>query len=147
MIGELLRRLSGARPQDEGLPELTAPLAVGALMVRLAKSDAEYALEEIRSIDALLTARYGLNPLEAAKMRATCERLEAAAPETGAFTAMVQQSVNYGERTRIYDALWQVSMADAALKPQEQALLDDLARVLGVTPEDAAAIAARHRTG
>ena len=144
MLERLLRRFAGY-PKDELLPELDARLAVGALLVRLAKADADYAFEEIARIDKLLAERQDLSPLEAAKMRATCEKLEAAAPETETFTAMVQEDVSYPERAALYDALWQVSVADRALRPEEEAFLAEAATALGIRADDAAAAAALHK--
>lgn len=144
MFTDLLARLTGKRP-EEPLPELDARLSVGALLVRLAKSDQNYVVQEIAKIDALLANRYGLNPVEAAKMRATCEKLEAQAPDTDAFTAMVQENVDYDERARVYDALWQVSMADGRLRPEEAEVITFVGKSLGIRDEDAARIAEQHQ--
>ncbi len=143
MIAEFFDRLRGRKPEEE-LPELDAQLAVGALLVRLAKADEHYAFEEIVQIDRILGDSEGLNPVEAAKLRATCEKIEAAAPDTEAFTALVQGNVRYASRARIFEALWQVSLADNIVKPEEQAFLADISGALAIAPADAAAIAARH---
>ena len=142
MIAEFFQRLRGARPETP-LPELDAQLAVGALLVRLAKSDQHYAVEEIAKIDLLLAQHYGLNPVEAAKTRATCEKLEAQAPDTDEFTAMVQATVDAAARLEVFEALWQVSLADRALKPEEQAFLTGAGTALGISDQDAADITTR----
>lgn len=144
MLERLLRRFAGA-PKEEPLPELDARLAVGALLVRLAKADADYAFEEIAQIDKLLAERQDLSPIEAAKLRATCEKLEAAAPDTKTFTAMVQEDVSYAERAALFDALWLVSVADRALRPEEEAFLAEAAQALAIRKDDADAAAAFHK--
>lgn len=146
MFTELLDRLKGTRPQAP-LPPLDARLAVGALLVRVAKVDAHYAVEEIVEIDAILAHAHGLNPVEAAKLRATCEKLEAQAPETEVFTRMVRDGVAYEARAEVYEALWQVGLADRALRPQEEKLLGEIADALGITPDDATAAAAQQTKG
>ena len=57
-------------PEPAPLNDEDARTAMGALLVRIAKSDGCYAAEEIGVIDRLLAQRYGLNPVEAAKLRA-----------------------------------------------------------------------------
>jgi uncharacterized tellurite resistance protein B-like protein len=145
MFAELLARLTGHTPQKP-LPELDARLAVGALLVRVAKTDQHYAFEEIVQIDKILASRFGLNPVEAARMRADCERLASAAPDSSEFTAMVHNAVPYSERAALLDALWQVSLADRALKPEEDAFLGRIAGALGIADGDAAGIANRHKS-
>ena len=143
MFAALLTRLK--RHGEKPLPELDARLAVGALLVRLAKSDAHYAFEEIVEIDRLLMARYACNPVEAMKMRADCERLAAQAPDTDEFAALVTAAVSYDERVGLIEALWKLSLADRKLTPEEGEMLDKLAHALGINPDDAETIAARYR--
>ena len=81
MFTGLIQRLR-SHGHEKPLPELDARLAAGALLVRLAKSDAHYAVEEIVEIDRVLAERHGLNPVEAVKMRAHCEPRSAPAPAT-----------------------------------------------------------------
>ena len=64
------------------LPESDARHALGALMVRAAKADETYLFEEVQQIDKVLAERNNLNPVEAAQMRAACEKLEAEMPAT-----------------------------------------------------------------
>ncbi len=146
MFADFLSRLTGTKP-DTPLPPLDARLAVGALLVRLAKIDAHYAVEEIAQIDMILARAHDLNPVEAAKLRATCEKLEAEAPETETFTQMVQDGVPYDARSEVYEALWQVGLADRTLRPEEEELLGAIASALGITASDAAAAADRHGAG
>lgn len=143
MIADFFARLTG-RKAEEPLPELDGQLAMGALLVRLAKADQHYAFEEIAQIDLLIGDYAGANAVEAAKLRATCEKLEADAPDTETFTAMVQDSVPYLARAELYDALWKVSLADRVLKAEEKVFLASIAGALGITEDDASATAARH---
>lgn len=143
MFSALINRLKGHA--DKPLPQLDARLAVGALLVRLAKSDAHYAFEEIAEIDTVLALRYGLGPVEAMKMRADCERLAAQVTDTEAFSALVHDAVAYEERVGLIEALWKLSLADRRLSPEEGEMLEALGHALGINPDDASAIAARYR--
>ena len=110
--------------ENRPLPELDSQLALGALMVRVAKADKAYLIEEIGAIDRLLATCFDLNPVEAAKTRATCEKLEKEAPDDEEFIALIRDQVAYDMRVKFYRALFQVMVADGVQKPEEQAVLN-----------------------
>ncbi|WP_239113246.1 TerB family tellurite resistance protein [Shimia biformata] len=135
MWDALMRRLSG-KPQEPKLPEPDEHLALGALLVRVAKSDSHYDAVEIGEIDRILAESFGLNPVEAAKMRATCEKLEAKAPGTPDFALIIRQNVDYPHRLDVMRALWRVIIADGEHAVEEDATLSEIAHILGIQPED-----------
>ncbi|MGX9350743.1 tellurite resistance TerB family protein [Shimia sp. W99] len=135
MWDALLTRLRG-KPKPTALPEPDEKLALGALLVRVAKSDNHYDADEIGEIDRILAGTFGLNPIQAAKMRATCEKLEAAAPGTPDFALLIRQNVDYPHRLEMVQALWRVIMADGDHVPAEDASLHEIEAMLGIKPED-----------
>ena len=104
MFGELLKRLTAPAPAP--LPDTDARLALAALLVRIAKSDGHYDERELARIDKILAERHGLNAVEAAKLRASAERLEAEAPDTVRFTRAIKDAVPYEDREGVIEALW-----------------------------------------
>jgi uncharacterized tellurite resistance protein B-like protein len=136
MFGDLLRRLTASAPHP--LPDTDARMALTALLVRLAKADGDYAVEEIRRIDRIVATRYGLNPVEAAKLRAEAERLEHEAPDTVRFTRAIKDAVPYEDRAAVIEALWEVVLADGARDDEEDALLRMVAPMLGISDRDSA---------
>lgn len=134
IVSRILSAFSAPKPAP--LPEPDARLALGALMVRMAKSDATYRVEEIARIDRILAAANGLGPIDAAKMRATCEKLEHLAPATDSFTALICQTVPHDGRVEVLRALWSVMLSDGVERPEELALLVATRDALGLTAED-----------
>ncbi|MEN8893538.1 TerB family tellurite resistance protein [Planktotalea arctica] len=128
------------------LPEADVPHALGALLVRVALSDKQYAVQEISQIDRVLAAYQGIGPIAAAKLRAECERLEAFAPDTPDFAFLLCKSVSYAERLSMIEALWQVVFADGALKDVESDVMELTQNQLGIAPEDCAAAKAKAQT-
>ncbi|PIE11426.1 MAG: hypothetical protein CSA72_04740 [Rhodobacterales bacterium] len=120
----------------EPLPELDARLALGALLVRMAKADHAYLFEEIAQIDRILAEHSGLNPVEAAKMRAQCERLEEQLPASADATTVIRNATSEAERAATVEALWRVCLADGISHESEQDLLALVETELGVSPED-----------
>lgn len=125
------------------LPEPDAELALGALLVRVALSDRNYDAREIGQIDRILGLSFDLKPIEAAKMRATCERLERAAPGTGAFGKLIRSGVEHCHRIDMMVALWQVALADGDKHGHEEKLLRQLQDALGLSDLDNKAAKAR----
>ncbi len=134
MINDFIRRLTA--PEPEPMPDGDARLALGALLVRIAKSDGDYAAAEIARIDRILATRYGLDPVAAARLRAQCEEIESDAPDTVRFTRAIKDAVPYEDREAVIEALWDVVLADGGRDDQEDALLRMIAPMLGVTDQD-----------
>ncbi|MFV1877282.1 MULTISPECIES: TerB family tellurite resistance protein [Nioella] len=136
MFGDLIRRLTA--PEPAPLPELDARLALAALLVRIAKSDGHYDERELARIDKILAERHGLNPVEAAKLRAQAERLEDEAPDTVRFTRAIKDAVPYEDREAVIEALWAVVLADGVRDHEEDALMRMTTNLLGVNDRDSA---------
>jgi uncharacterized tellurite resistance protein B-like protein len=137
MLNHVLRRLFGS-PTPATLSGDDARLALAALLVRVARSDGWYEGAEIGRIDAILRARFGLGPPEAARLRAQAEDLERDAPDTVRFTRAIKEAVPYEDRLAVIEALWQVALADHAREEGESTLLRLVAPMLGVSDRDSA---------
>ena len=127
------------KPDPKPLPQPNAQLALGALLVRIALADNQYQASEVGQIDKTLSATFGLKPLQAAKLRATCEALERHAPGTPKFARILREEVTYAERKKLADAMWSVALADGEIDTGEEAILQDIETALGLSPEDIAA--------
>lgn len=136
MFADLLKRLTA--PDPETLPDADARMALSALLVRLAKSDGDYAVAEIARIDRILQARYGLDQVEAARLRAEAEALEKEAPDTVRFTRAIKEAVPYEDRESVLEAMWEVVLADGERDDHENQLMRTVAPLLGVADPDSA---------
>lgn len=134
MLSRILHAFS--QPEPDPLPEPDEKLALGTLMVRVAKSDHAYKFSEISRIDRLLARLNGLNPVEAAKMRATCEKLDRAAPGTGKFAHMIREMVSFEARIDALEALWEVVLADGERREEELRVVDEVREALGLSEAD-----------
>ncbi len=134
----LIHRLLHAfdAPEPAPLPVPDEKLALGTLLVRVAKSDLEYAFAEISQIDKLLTRLFGLGAIEAAKMRAICERLDKEAPETEKFAQIIREMVSLEARLDALEALWEVVLADGSVQSQEMTVISEVQLSLGLSEED-----------
>ena len=136
MFADFLRRLTAASPAP--LADADARIALSALLVRVAKADTRYTVGEIRRIDRILATRYGLDPVEAARLRGQAEDLEHQAPDTVRFTRAIKDAVPYEERLAVIEALWDVVLADGEREDHEMALLRLVAPMLGITDQESA---------
>lgn len=136
MIAALLKRL--LEPAPEPLGNDDARLALTALLVRIARSDNNYAEVEKDRIDRILGARYGLERGEAILLREQAEAMEAEAPDTVRFTRAIKEAVPFEERIAVIEALWQVALADGRRDAGEDALLRLSANLLGISDVESA---------
>lgn len=124
------------KPEPKPLPQPNAQLALGALLVRVALADKNYRASEIGQIDRILSRTFKLNPIEAAKLRATCEALERDAPGTPEFAEILREEVAYADRKLLGDAMWSVALADGQSEEEEEIQLLAIEVALGLTDVD-----------
>ena len=132
----LLRTLLA--PSPPRLAEPDARLALAALLVRVARSDGNYASTEIARIDRILMQRHALTSSLAADLRAQAEAVEAEAPDTVRFTRALKAAVPLEDRTALVEALWSVALADGARDADEDRLLRLVSNLLGLTDVESA---------
>ena len=129
MFTRLLDRLRGPAPAPP-VPEVDAPNLIGALMIRVAEADATLTFEELRDIDRLLAAAFGLGPLEAARLRAASMRLAEVLPATETLGPVLHETLSPEQRDGLRDALRQVAQADGAWDPREARLIEAVGDLL-----------------
>ena len=130
-------------PAPPTVPDPDAELALGALLVRVAKADRDYKLEEISMIDRILARLYGHSAIEAAKVRATCERLHAAAPDSDTFGKLIRETTLLPDRLAALDALWELVLADGREDDGEVKIVEEARIAMGLSHADS--VAARQR--
>lgn len=136
MFKDLLNKL--LQPVPTALDPQDARLALTALLVRIARSDHDYADVEQDRIDRITATRYGLDLGEATLLREQAEAMEAEAPDTVRFTRAIKDVVAYEDRIGVVEALWQVVLADGQRDDSEDAILRLSAKLLGVSDRDSA---------
>jgi uncharacterized tellurite resistance protein B-like protein len=136
MIANILRQLLAPAPAR--LDPVDARLALAALLVRIARTDRLYSVEEVETIDRVLMKRHGLSPFEAAALRAEAEDLETDAPDTVRFTRALKEAVAIEDRAGLMQALWSVTLADGLRDPDEDRMMRLVAGLLGLTDVDSA---------
>ena len=128
------------RPEKpSALPDPDAELALGALLVRVAQADRDYQVEEISLIDRILQRMYQHDAVEAAKVRATCEKLHAAAPDTDTFGKLIRETTGLEERLAALEALWEVVLADGEQKEGELRIVEEARKAMGLSYNDSQA--------
>jgi uncharacterized tellurite resistance protein B-like protein len=136
MFADFLNRL--IQPEPDPLDDGDARLALTALLVRVARSDGDYAASEIIRITRIIEARYNLSHDAAEALRMDAETLESEAPDTVRFTRAIKDAVPYEERVAVIEALWQVALADGERESHEDSLLRLVSNFLGISDRDSA---------
>jgi len=136
MFADFLKSLLQENPDP--LTDTDARIPLTALLVRIARSDNDYAASEMIRIEEIAQTRFGLSKTEAARLRADAEQFEAEAPDTVRFTRAIKDAVPYEARIGVIEALWQVALADGERDQHEDALIRLAANLLGVNDRDSA---------
>ncbi len=126
-------------PGPKPLEDRDARMALTALLVRIARSDHDYADAEMDRIDRILQQRFNLGIGEAIILREQAEGLEAEAPDTVRFTRAIKEAVAYEDRIAVIEAMWQVALVDGDRDAHEDALVRLSANLLGVSDVQSAA--------
>jgi uncharacterized tellurite resistance protein B-like protein len=124
------------KPEPKTLPQPNAQLALGALLVRVAFADKDYRAAEIGQIDRILAQTFDLGPIDAAKLRATCEALERDAPDTSEFAGILREEIDYADRLALGESMWSVALADGHRHEKEEIQLLAIETALGLTAFD-----------
>ncbi|SEO63326.1 Uncharacterized conserved protein, tellurite resistance protein B (TerB) family [Salinihabitans flavidus] len=134
MFANFLKRLTA--PETQTLPDGDARLALTALLVRIARSDGHYDLQEADRIERILVTRYGLSQTDALSLRNDGETLESEAPDTVRFTRAIKDKVPHEERVAVIETLWAVVLADGERDSHEDAIVRLAANLLGINDRD-----------
>jgi len=135
MFDSLFKRLR-AEPAPDPLAENDSRLALAALLVRLARTDQDYAESEIAKIDQLLCARYGLNLADAKALRTGAEEVEATVGDTVHFTRLIKAAIPYEDRFALVVDLWRLVLADGTRDHAENQFLRLVVKLVGVNDVD-----------
>lgn len=131
MFADFLKRL--IQPEPSLIQGGDARLALTALLVRVARTDGDYAQTERAQIQSVAQTRYGLDDAGARALLADAETLEGEAPDTVRFTRAIKDAVPYEDRLGVIEALWSVVLADGVREQEEDAMLRLVASLLGVS--------------
>jgi uncharacterized tellurite resistance protein B-like protein len=120
-----------AAPADAA-PTYDSRTAVAALLVRAAKSEGTYSYDEIRAIDRSLARHFGLNVIEAMKLRAEGEKLERAEIDPQSMITAIRDALDPEERFGVLSGLWEVVLTSDSRTRGLDELLNSARRGFGI---------------
>ena len=132
MFADLLNRFTAPTPAQ--VQDDDARLALGALLVRIARSDEDYAKVEQDQIKSVLSRRYP--NADATALLSECETLESEAPDTVRFTRAIKDAVAYEDRLGVVEDMWRIVLADGIRDAHENQLMRMVPPMIGVEDQD-----------
>lgn len=117
---------------EEAAPTYDSRTAVAALLVRAAKSEGTYSYDEIRAIDRSLARHFGLNVIEAMKLRAAGEKLDRAEIDPQSMITAIRDSLAPEERFGVLSGLWEVVLTSETRTKSLDDLLTKARRGFGI---------------
>ena len=111
-------------------------LAAAALLVEVAMGDRNFDQAERERILSFAHTRFGLDRDAAQTPTETAERNAEGSTQIFRFTQIIKNGLNYEERVRLVETLWEVVYADGRADPYEQQLMRRIAGLIYVTDRD-----------
>ena len=118
-------------------------LAAAALLVHAAMSDGEFSDAERERLHALIRQRFELDDSAAVELIEQATAAEQDAVDLYHFTRVLKDRLDYDNRCRIVEMLWQIAYADGEVSPVEDNLIWRVADLIAVDSRER--IALRHR--
>jgi uncharacterized tellurite resistance protein B-like protein len=137
MLGKFFQSLFGSAEKPAEAPQ-DERLALAVLMVRLARTDYEYVLEERAEIVAILQRRYGLDDVAVEKLVDRAEEAEAQPHDNVYFTKQIKEMVAFDKRADVMEDLWSLALADGQRDNEENGFLRLICSLLGLSDPESA---------
>jgi predicted CXXCH cytochrome family protein len=144
-VGEAIEAFffeSMAAEEGHGLP--TTPqdlrLAACAILLELAYADARFSPEERGHLDVLVRRQFGLGRAEAERLLRLAEEERVQAVDVSQFTDLVSEHYSHSQKVGLLRAMWGLVMSDGELASREGYLMDRIARLLRLDPEEIEAV-------
>ena len=113
-------------------------IAVTVLLIRIAKTDYDYANIEKTRISSILERRYLISKSESEKLIQKAEKIEDEASDNIKFTKTIKKFIPIENRHQIIELFWELVLADGVRDDDENGLLRILGSLLGVNDRDIA---------
>ena len=136
MIDRLLDLLAGRGEWTSEKPADDLPLAVGALLIELARMDDKVEAGERRTIEQLLARMFSLDPKSVQSLVEQADREMQRSAQYFPFTQQICRHASADMRVQVIELMWTVAYADGALDPDEDALIRQVAGLIQVSDWD-----------
>ena len=118
-------------------------LAAAALLVEIMRMDEAIVDAERRLAEHIVRDCFDLSADESGELLRLAEQEVQEATDYHQFTSLLNERLDYEQKTRLVEQMWRVAFADGALDKYEEHLVRKLAELLYVSHADF--IAAKHR--
>lgn len=118
-------------------------LACAALLFEVARMDFSVDETELEALARALQQTFSLSATESHELIDLAEAEMQDATSYHAFTSLINQSFEYGQKVKVVEMLWQVAFADRQLDRYEEHMVRKVAELLYVSHADF--IQAKHR--
>lgn len=107
-------------------------LAAASLMVEAARRDNDFDESERQAITRIVSERFSLNAGEAEALVELAEQRQRLPYGESIFTRTIAENFSEAERKDVVGMLWQVALADGQLQRVEAAMIERLAKEIGI---------------
>lgn len=137
MLDKLFARF---RQTEETVSDPDADLrrAVACLLVEAARADEDYTDGERALVEDMLASQFSLDPLEATKLRAEAEEVQAAANDLYGFSRVVKEHLDRPGKMLLIEDMWAIALSDKERTPHEEMIIRRLIGLIHLEDTDSA---------
>lgn len=138
-VAQFIASLAGAEsPAEPAYDEVQ--LSAAALIVRLARVDGAFSAREEAWLSQAVETYTGLTGDEAGRFLALAEQHARESDDLAAMVDVLRRKLPPDQRLSLVALLWRMALADGVVHEFEDALVSRVSELLGLSPEEAAAV-------
>ena len=136
MIGKIIELFSASQAEPEGATNNARQLASAALLIEVAKADADFSDGERAALLKLLRNTFDLDDEGLAALESLAAERSSDAVSLHEFTRVIVDACEPEERCQLVGLMWQVAFSDDHLDKYEEHLIRKVADLLYVSHSD-----------
>ncbi len=138
MLLDAIRKVLAGSPAAE--PQVEQPrhdplhVAACALLLDVAYADGEFSPSEREHLERVLERHFALPPQAGTELIELCEKERAKAVDHFAFTSLLHNNYDVGQKMVLAEIMWGLVLADGQIAEHEQYLTRKIANLLELEP-------------
>jgi len=121
---------------SSGVTDHSIKIATAALLIEMMRADARVAEDEKNMVLKTIMSKFDLSKEESGDLLRFAEEKIRKATGYYEFTALINKGLNYEQKVRVIESLWEIAFADKCLDRYEEHMLRKIADLIYVEHKD-----------
>jgi uncharacterized tellurite resistance protein B-like protein len=121
---------------SSGVTDHSIKIATAALLIEMMRADARVAEDEKNMVLKTIMSKFDLSKEESGDLLRFAEEKIRKATGYYEFTSLINKGLNYEQKVRVIESLWEIAFADKCLDRYEEHMLRKIADLIYVEHKD-----------